>query len=280
MSIEYLPNLQAGDKIDIDKYQSRPEQRFRWEEFSSFLNQELANLAEQINHEFADFLESDGRIALLGPDQVSDQQLVEQQELALAGAHRSVSEWQASLENNPTTLAEKSLTIALSDVLGENFIVARAANYDDYNHGVDQVIIDKQTGEILCGFDEVLGHQGDDGGTKKESKLQRIMEKSGAQIKYGASKEDGRLVRRARQHIPAFYLSVSKAKLRHLLISQRTGGVERTTAEQQIFTKMLASLESQLLALGHRSGIDAKLLISMRATLGKFQEAQSATLAV
>jgi len=270
-----LPNTPVGGKIDLEKFSKdrrRPEDKVAWEKFSPFLEKELNNLAEKNNQELPGFLEADGRIAIAGADQASDQYLVSQQETAFAGGAGQVAAWRASQEKNPATLAEKSLTIALSDVLGDSYLVARASQYDDYNNGVDQVIIDKQTGRVLCGFDEVLSRDGSESSQKKEEKLQRSVQKGGARIKYGAAIKDGRLIRAKAENIPAFYLPVSKEELYQLLASQQAGGQPRQTAENQIFSKLLTSLRSQLETVGRQTVVHPQLLNSTKAVLEKLEQ--------
>jgi len=270
-----LPNTPVGGKIDLEKFSKdrrRPEDKVAWEKFSPFLEKELNNLAEKNNQELPGFLEADGRIAIAGADQASDQYLVSQQEAAFAGGNSQLAAWRASQEKNPATLAEKSLTIALSDVLGDSYLVARASKYDDYNNGVDQVIIDKQTGRVLCGFDEVLSRDGNGSSQKKEEKLQRSIQKGGARIKYGAATKDGQLIRARAENIPAFYLPVSKEELYQLITSQQAGGAERQIAESQIFTKLLMSLRGQLETVSAQTSLNSQLLNSTQAVLEKLEQ--------
>jgi len=282
MSIEYLKDVQVGGKIDLSRFnkdRQRPEDKFSWEKFSPFLDQELKNLAEESNQELEGFLKSDGRISLAGPDERSDQDLVDQQEIAFAGGREKLAAWRASHEKNPATLAEKSLTIALSKILGKGYLVARACEYDDYNNGVDQVIIDKETGKVLCGFDEVLSREGLAGSPKKEKKFQQSIDRGGARIKYGVALKDEQLVRAKVENIPAFYLPVSKEDLYSLLSSQQAGGAARQTAEINIFNKLLESLQSQVALLNNQANPNFGLLKNMRVVLEKLEKINQPALA-
>jgi len=140
---------------------------------------------------------------------------------------------------------EIALTIMLAKFLKNDFIVARASSYDDYNHGVDSVLIYKKTGEVVCGFDEVIGNRGDDGGQKKAEKMENIMNKGGAQLKYGAKMLDGQLVRSEVKNIPAFYMSLSKVELGELLDSLKNNSDMTGALEEKIFSKLINSLEEQ-----------------------------------
>jgi len=243
MGIEYLSNFKPGDKIDLSRFEKRPEKR--WESYLPGLRHDLRRLADKVNASFPGFLEADGRIALGGREAESDASLVASQEEAFRGS-KELDAWRRDSEKNPASLTEMALTVALDKYLGEDFIVARASAYDDYNNGVDQVLIYRPTGEVLCGFDEVIGHNGDDGGQKKAAKLERLLARGGARVKYGAKLEDGKLVRASLRNIPAFFMSLSKEELSELLASLEENKEESGPAERRIITKIINSLENQV----------------------------------
>lgn len=247
MTIEYLPGLEVGGKIEL-----KPDKRFRSDKDADpkesllFLNKELENLAREHNQDFKDFLNPDGRIKISGSDAKHDQYLVEQQELGFSReAGQDLAVWRRTSEEKPSNIAEKALTLALNDTLKDKFIVARASLYDDYNNGFDLVIVNKETGDIICGVDYVLGDENFDGAQKKEGKLQKIMDKGGATIKYGAKLEDGVLTSAAIKNTPAFYLALKKTELSDLLLNLKTGGQKREEADAKIFNKLLSSLTEQ-----------------------------------
>ncbi len=253
-----LPGLKILGKIDLSQF-DKTKKEISLETYLPFLKDKaLIDLARDVNSEFANFLTNDGRILLEGSESASDRALVDAQEEGFSsGAGKSREQWRSDTEKNPSTLTEMALTVLLHKFLKEYFIVARASDYDDYNHGVDQVLIYKSTGEVLCGFDEVLGNRGDDGGLKKSSKLESIMAKGGARIKYGAKMQDGKLVRAEIKNIPAFYMSLSKGELRELLESLKNNPASKNAVEEKIFLKLLSSLESQ--ASGQNLNSDLKL---------------------
>jgi len=244
-NIEYLPGIKVGDKIDLSKFEkSKKDPSF--ESYLPFLKEALFKLSAESNRDFANFLDKDGRITIEGKDSAGDRSLVAAQEEGFSrGMNKDLETWRRDSEKNPANLTEMALTIMLHKFLKENFIVARASCYDDYNNGVDQVLVYKSTGEVVCGFDEVLGHEGDDGGQKKEAKLNRMREKGGARVQYGAKMEDGKLVRAEVKNIPAFFMSLSKAELRELLESLKDNPDRTNAVEERIFQKLLNSLEDQ-----------------------------------
>lgn len=245
MSLEYLPGIEAGQKIDLsqfDKLKKGP----KFEKYLPFLKEELFKLSLEANTELANFLDKDCRICLEGEEAESDLSLIAAQEDSFSReVGKNLDTWRRDTEKNPTNLTEIALTVMLAKFLKDDFIVARASSYDDYNYGVDSVLIYKKTGEVVCGFDEVIGNQGDDGGEKKDAKMEKIMSKGGAQLKYGAKMLDGQLVRSEVKNIPAFYMSLSKVELGELLDSLKNNPDITGAPEQKIFTKLINSLEEQ-----------------------------------
>ncbi len=67
-------------------------------------------------------------------------------------------------EKNFGELWEKAKTVILNKIIGTEFIVVRASKHDDYENGVDNIIINKETGNVVCAFDEVSAEEG----TEKE----------------------------------------------------------------------------------------------------------------
>lgn len=245
MKINYLDNIKVGQKIDLDRFKKK-EKPVRPEEYLPDLEKQLETMAQEINKEFPGFLTDKGKVALLGEDANSDAELVESQELAWAQeTSKDIDNWRDGKEKNPGNITEMALTIVFNKFLREKFVVARASDYDDYNNGVDQIIIDKETGAVVCGFDEVIGHNGDDGGNKKSQKIQHKMESGGAKIKYGATIEDGELIRKKLKNIPAFYVAISKEELNELLLALKSDSPEPSQSEKKVFVKLLNSLQNQ-----------------------------------
>lgn len=253
-----FPGIKVVGHIDLNQFEKfKKEPSF--EKYLAFLKDKaLPDLAHETNLEFTNFLAVDGRINLEGKDSTSDRKLVDAQEEGYSkSAGKNIHEWKRNNEKNAATLTEMALTVVLYKYLKEYFIVARASDYDDYNNGVDQVLIYKPTGELVCGFDEVIGNSGDDGGLKKASKLEKIMARGGAQIKYGAKMQDGKLVRAEVRNVPAFYMSLSKVELGDLLESLQVYGDKTSAVEDRIFAKLLNSLEAQ--ASGQNLSADLKI---------------------
>ncbi|MFA4999759.1 MAG: hypothetical protein WC545_00125 [Patescibacteria group bacterium] len=267
MGIEYLSGIKPGDKIDLSRFK-KSERNFRPEAFLNKLKEQLAGLAEEVNQEFSGLLDTNGQMTMFGQSASGDSDLVGQQEAAFAaGAGKNLADWRRSKESNPASLTEMALTLILDKFLKDDFIVARASAYDDYNNGVDQVIIDKKTGAVVCGFDEVITHMSDGASPKKEKKIEEKMLNGGARLKYGATIKEGRLERCSLKNIPAFYLALTKEDLNNAL-EALAAGEAAGQAENKIFNSLIASLDKQFEIFAVRPDLPAEL----KANLDKFKD--------
>jgi hypothetical protein len=234
-------------ELKILGYINLPEKKIRPEEYRGFLEDKMSGVGKEVNEQFEHkLLDSSGSIIMSeNSDLENDLKFVDDLENNWAREqHKTVAEWRESKKKNSSTITEMAVTLSLHRLLQERFIVARSSSYDDYKYGVDNVLIDKETGAVVCGFDEVLGHEGDDGGEKKKEKIEKILSRGGASLKYGATIEDGKIQRKELKNIPTFYLSLSKLELDNLLKDLKTNG-RPTENERQIALKMIHSLEIQ-----------------------------------
>lgn len=223
-----------------------PERKVRPEEYRNFLEEQMHNIQSGVNEEFdCRLLDEENKISIEGGlDTEKDQKFISDLETNWATQERkTVEEWRKSKDRNPSTIAELAITLVLHKLLGDRFIVARASTFDDYKHHVDNVLIDKETGAVVCGFDEVLGFAGDDGGEKKDKKIKENLSRGGTSLKYGATIVDGKVERKSLENIPTFFLSLSKEDLNSLLVDLKSNKLP-TEAEKKIVLKMIASLES------------------------------------
>lgn len=245
MPIEYLPNIQAGGKI---KLEPEKKSRFNPEKLSAFFNEQLALKASYYNQIYdQDWLDERGclRMPENHPDKESDQELINIQEQAWAAeSGKSVEKWREDKEKNPATLTEAALTLMLQRVLPDNFMVVRSSAYDDYNNGVDQLIIDRESGAVVCGIDEVIDRQGNTGPSKKEEKIRQKMVRGGAKVKYGARVEVGNLVLGGLKNVPAFYLSLSSQEL--AILGDNLQKKEVSVYERDLLNRLHSSLSAQL----------------------------------
>jgi hypothetical protein len=245
MKINYLPNIEAGSKIDLSK-QNPEKRKLNTEALLIKLKSLLAHQADQYNKKVGDnWLDEQGAIRMFNyHDKERDEELVVAQEEQWAQeSGKSREKWLEDKEKNPANLTEMALTLMLQKLLPDRFMIVRSSVYDDYNHGVDQLILDRESGEVICGIDEVIERSYYNGPSKKEEKIEKQMLKGGFQVKYGAKFVNGALSLQSLRNIPAFYLALKKEDLDDLVESLASDQVSEK--EIELLNKLKQSLTSQ-----------------------------------
>lgn len=164
-------------------------------------------------------------------------------------------------EKNKSNQTEMAITVLLHKFLKERFLVVRASVFDDYKHGMDNLILDKQTGAIVCAFDEVLRNEGDK--KKAPVKIDKIKKKAlqgGTEAKYGFSLKDGTLVRDHVRNIPVFYLSLDSDNLDSLaksLLENFDG--DASLVEKELFAHLVQSIQEQKTMLESLPALPSKM---------------------
>ncbi|MBN2884884.1 hypothetical protein JXE04_03090 [Patescibacteria group bacterium] len=241
-NIEYLPNIKVGEKIKLE-----PEKpKLHPETLLPVLKNCLSQQATKYNELFGlSWLNLDGSVNMSAwPDSDFDLGVNKAQEAQWAlEANKNHEQWLQDRELNPAMLTEMSLTVMMQRLLPDRFIIVRSAAYDDYNYGVDQLIIDKETGAVVCGIDEVVNKLGYTGPSIKENKIKQKMLKGGAKVKYGASVHQDKLSLKSMQNIPAFYISLEKEEL--LLLGESISSEESTEYEFELMKKITNFLKKQ-----------------------------------
>jgi hypothetical protein len=162
-----------------------------------------------------------------------------------------VAKHRETKEKSKSNQAEMIITALLHKVLKERFLVVRASVFDDYKNGTDNLILDKETGALICAFDEVLKNESDEG--KAPVKMEKIKKKAmfgGGEAKYGISLQDRTLKRAQVRNIPVFYLTLESKDLMELtndLYFGQTGTL--SNAEERLFAHLVASIKEQKILL-------------------------------
>ena len=179
-----------------------------------------------------------------------------------------VEHWRENKVRGKSGQAEIAISILLHKVLHEKFLVVRASTYDDYNGGVDNIVLNKETGEVICAFDEVHDSFGGKETNKKIEKIQKIALKGGAKARYGIQLENVVLTRSKMENIPVFYLSLNQDELAELLAHMNYDPHGNQTAiERMVFSKLVQSLREQKIFLESLNG----LIPILKEKLRKFE---------
>lgn len=138
------------------------------------------------------------------------------------------------------------LTVALfQKMVGDDFIVVHSSAYDDYENGIDTVMVNRKTGHVVCGIDEVHDHTRSDRlQKKKERQMKKIS--AGASLRYGITIDNGTLKKKKMSRLPTFIISLSTDQLEKILCSLKTDTLHTITNEERgVFSHFLSSFESQ-----------------------------------
>jgi hypothetical protein len=164
-----------------------------------------------------------------------------------------IAAWKKNREVHDGALAEMALTVLLQKFLGDGFLVMRTNCYDDYVNHIDNIVIEKSTGAVLCTFDEFIGAVEDERFKKKMEKERASAEKSGATIKYGVALEKNaegkaRFALRAIRDIPMFTLRIDKNKEELFALIDEFGDTldtEKGETGRRVFSAIIQSLSEQ-----------------------------------
>ncbi len=124
------------------------------------------------------------------------QKPIEEQEIQIRGQEKNIK-----LEAIKTALFNK--------YLGGQFIVVRTSERDDYHKGVDNLIIERKTGNIVSAFDEARGKSMEG---KRDKIRRKNVSEGGATIEYGIKidEDSKKIVPSSKIHsLPIFHLSLS-----------------------------------------------------------------------
>lgn len=163
------------------------------------------------------------------------------------------------------TEVEVAMTFLLQKTLGSDYIVARASVYDDYINGVDTVIVNKTTGEVVAAFDEL---HNDDLGKRARAKEEKILKKAkrgGTHLKYGFSFDDGKLVKKSLQNLPIFYLGLTTAELHKIYSKMNFNNLDQLIDEERA---IMGDLKDSLL-------LQSKLIMALDSTKPEVKKLQA-----
>jgi hypothetical protein len=154
--------------------------------------------------------------------------------------------WRDEKENGKSTMLEKLTTIIFRKALGKEYLVMRSATYDDYAHGVDNVIINTKTNEIICAFDEVHSRKAGDRLVEKNQKIIKQAQTGGTQIDDAVKMVDGKLAPAQYKNVPNFYITLDIDELNEALDKINCQTINQTSDfEQSLYIKFTSAIIQQ-----------------------------------
>lgn len=244
-----IPETQPDDYFENlrDKFTTKNRNE---QESINGINGLLKQIYEKFNNEFgSDIINEDGNIK--GFDQETND--IKKQDEYYRMMNLWKKDWESYAdffnrkETTKGTTWEKMSMVILNKILGEDFIIIHSSKNDDTYHSIDTLIIDKETGEIVCTIDDVETNLEESRYTEKLKKLAKINQKfGGAFIEDGLELKDGELVNKSIRNIPIYLLQISKEDFKKVLAGMNISSMDViSNIELEIFDKIIDSLENQ-----------------------------------
>jgi len=134
-------------------------------------------------------------------------------------------------------------TALFNKAIGGKFFVLRSSRFDDYKHGIDNIIVEKETGAVVGAFDEVVSR---DGELDKGSKIRAINGTKGGYLKYGVGLENGKATKQENARIPLFYLALTYKELENAISSFESDQENLSELEKKLLKKLADSVKEQI----------------------------------
>ncbi len=143
--------------------------------------------------------------------------------------------------------------------LGKDFIVVRSSLHDDRKNGVDTILLEKKTGNLICAFDEVGSSSGADFETKQQKVFSKNANEQGARLKYGITYQNGGIKLETAENLPIFYIALPADKI-NKGIQEFNPSPEQSDFEKKLFDYFIATLRAQAKGLRlYTARLDEKL---------------------
>ncbi len=188
---------------------------------------------------------------------LQDLQLVQQLEEDFAqvddfpDTQERLQQWHEDKELKDEQLAESAVAIVLHKALGSEYLVMKSSPYDDYVNGIDTIVFNKYTGEVVCVFDEMLGSDVVSAVERYDQKIEHVTESAlkvdGVNIKYGLTLDvvAEQYIRTAVHDIPLLCLNVNRDNLHQLLQEYQNTVDNKTDAEITMLKKIIDDIQEQ-----------------------------------
>lgn len=182
-------------------------------------------------------------------------------------------EWlleQKDIKNKKSDILEMMTTLLLHKGLHNDYDIVRASQYDDY-HGVDNIIVHKVSGAVICAFDDVhdFNFSVDSNEQKKIKFVKKSAKKGGSTIEHGFTFINGEFVKQRIENVPKLYMAFTPIELGKALELVNTKNLDSLEEnELQFYNKMITAFESQISLLPEHGKNNKKFIENVH----KFKE--------
>jgi len=177
---------------------------------------------------------------------------------------------QKDVKNKKSDILEMMTTLLLHKALHKDYDIVRASQYDDY-HGVDNIIVHKASGAVICAFDDVhdFNFSKDSNEEKKIKFVKKSAEKGGSTIEHGFTFIEGEFVKQKIENVPKLYMAFTPIELGKALELVNTKNLDSLEEnELQFYNKMITAFESQISILLEHGKNNPKFIKNVK----KFEE--------
>jgi len=212
----------------------------------------LQNMAESLRNEGLP-IKNDGRMDEEGFDKIYAKEEIKSDAERINYYKSQWGEHENKKETNGEKL-EMLKTGIFNKFLGDKFIVVRSTEIDDVDNKVDNVIMEKETGNIVSAFDEVS----EINDYRYKEKVEKIMERNrdGVTLKYGLSLDKDKNIKPAGKisHIPLFYLALPQRQLEEGI--KKFKSESASEYDKKLFEYFILSIKTQMKGLELRNDIN------------------------
>jgi len=188
-----------------------------------------------------------------GANTTNENRLAYFSDLGLNTPEARLAYWKDKKEASENEKLEKAVVVLFHKVLRSEFLVVRASRHDDYENGIDTLIVDSKTQKVIGAFDEVKGEENFKRNRDKKEKVLKYAKEGGARIKYGINLEKDpqgngqKLVKKEIRNLPLFMVSLTKEELKALLGGMNYEAESKiSSVELKVFDQLTASFEEQI----------------------------------
>lgn len=127
-----------------------------------------------------------------------------------------------ALEMRDGITSEATLFLLLNKLAGDNYMVVRSSDFDDFENGTDLLLVDTRSGKTICAFDETVEDVKSRLSKKTERARNNLQQGYGTRVKYGMKfthdhNNNPRMELGAVRDIPPLFLALERDHLKKML---------------------------------------------------------------
>lgn len=126
--------------------------------------------------------------------------------------------------------------------LREDFIICRSSRFDDFKNKIDNLILEKRTGNLVCALDEVEFPRLEE----KKVDILKKNQRGGGRLKYGLTVKEGKIKLTKQKNLPVFFLYLTENQIREGIEKLEEDLSKSSDYEEQLFKCFKAEMIAQI----------------------------------